>query len=44
MEFIGELIVNTLQNHDNNEKLQSIKSQVQELSNKYPLYAELKIS
>ena len=26
------------------EKLNSIKSQVQELSNKYPLYPELKIS
>lgn len=44
MGFIGELIVNALQNHNNNEKLNSIKSQVQELSNKYPLYPELKIS
>ena len=44
MEFIGELIVNALQNYNNNEKLNSIKSQVQELSNKYPLYPELKIS
>lgn len=44
MGFIGELIVNALQNHNNTEKLNSIKSQVQELSNKYPLYPELKIS
>lgn len=44
MGFIGELIVNALQNHNNTEKLNSIKNQVQELSNKYPLYPELKIS
>ena len=42
MSEIGELIVTTLQNHENHEKLKSIREQVLSMCAKYPFYPGLK--